>query len=345
LQIYSRIGRFSVAAAGIASVTLVAAIAQPAATLTAEAILGERLGVPAADVARFAAGEIVVVNIAATAGNEIAAAGAVRGPGDLRRLLAWLHDIESFMRAAGTQNVGAFKEPASAADLARVPLDDVDFSDLASCRPGRCDVRMPAPYLNRFQKEVDFKAPDARAQAAALTRELVADYVTAYQKGGDAAVGALHNPQAPAESSDAFRDMLRRSTKVWDLAYPFVSYLETYPASPPEKITSRFYWTRDKVGLKPALTLHHVAIEELPGGRVLVADKQFYASRQIDAALVVALGIPTADTKRYDLIVSVKARADGVSGVAGRMLRGRIEKEMTDGLRNYLTWIRDSMKL
>jgi hypothetical protein len=337
--------RIVTAAAVIGSVALVAAAGQPAATLTAETILGERLGVPAAEIARFAAGEVVVLNVAATAGDEIAAAGAIRGPGDLRRLLAWLHDIESFMRAAGTENVGAIAAPASAADFARLTLDDVDFSDIASCRPGRCDVRMPAAYLSRFQKEVNFTAPDARTQATALTRQLVAGYVAAYQQGGDAATGALHNPQAPTESSNQFRDMLRRSTKVWDLAFPFVSYLETYPASPPENVTSKFYWTRDKVGLKPALTLHHVAIEEFPDGRVLVADKQFYASRQIEAALVVALGIPTADTKRYDLIVSVKARADGVSGVAGRVLRGRIEREMAEGLRNYLTWIRDSMKL
>jgi hypothetical protein len=329
----------------IGSIPLVAATEQPAATMTAETILAERLGVPAAEVARFVAGEVVVLNVAATADDEIAAAGAIRGPGDLRRLLAWVHDIESFMRAAGTQNVGAIAQPASAADFARLNLDEVDFSDLASCRPGRCEVRMPAAYLDRFQQEVNFKAPDARARAAALTRELLADYVAAYQKGGDAAAGALHNPQAPAESSNQFRDMLRRSTKAWDLAYPFVSYLETYPASPLEKTESKFYWTRDKVGLKPALTLHHVVIEEFPDGRLLVADKQFYASRQIDAALVIALGIPTADTRRYDLLVSVKARADGVRGVAGRVLRGRIESEMTEGLKNYLTWIRDSMKL
>jgi hypothetical protein len=349
LQIYLMIElkglRIAIAAGLIGSAALVAAAGQPAATLTAEAILSERLGLPAAEVARFAAGEIIARNVPATADEEIAGVGAVRGPGDLRRLLAWLHDIESFMRAAGTQNVGGIKEPASAADLASVNLDDVDFSDLASCRPGRCEVRMPAAYLARFQKEVNFTAPDARTRAGALTRELLADYVSTYQKGGDAAIGALHNPQAPAESANRFRDMLRRSTKVWDLAYPFVSYLETYPAAPPEKTVSKFYWTRDKVGLKPALTLHHVVIQEFPDGRVLVADKQFYASRQIDAALVIALGIPTADMKGYDLIVSVKARADGVSGVTGRMLRGRIEREMTDGLRNYLTWIRDSMKL
>ena len=318
---------------------------QPAAGITTEALLGERLGLPAADVARFVAGEVVVRSVPPTAANEIAAAGAVRGTGDMRRLLAWLRDIESFMRAAGTVNIGAIKEPATAADFARLNLDDVDFGDLAECRPDRCDVRMPPAYVERFQKEVNFKAPDARAQATALTRQLIADYVAAYQKGGDSAVGALHEPQEPAETSMQFRNMLRSSTKAWDLAYPFVSYLESYPRSKPGKTESRFYWTRDKVGAKPTLTLHHVVLEEFPDGRVLVADKQFYASRQIDAALMIALAIPNADNTRYDLIVSVKARADAVSGVAARVLRGRIDRETTDGLRTYLTWIRDSMKL
>lgn len=319
--------------------------AQPAATLSAEALLRDRLGLSAAEVARFAAGEVVSRNVPETASNEIAAVGALRGAGNLKRLVAWLRDIESFMRAAGTQNVGAIKTPASAADFARLNLDDVDLADLASCRPGRCAVRMPAAYLQRLQKEVNFKAPDARAQAAALTRTLVAEYVAAYQKGGDAAVGALHDPSAPDQSANQFSDMLRRSTKVWDLAYPFVSYLETYPAAAPARIDSRFYWTRDAAIRKPTLTLHHVVLEELPEGRVLVADKQFYASRDLDAALMIALAIPAKDDKNFDLIVAIKARAGAISGVTGRVLRGRIENEMTEGLRTYLTWIRDSMKL
>ena len=318
---------------------------QPAATMTTEALLRDRLGVPAASVARFTAGEILVATVPATAPNEIAAAGAMRGKGDLRRLTAWLMDIASFIKASGTENVGAIKTPATAADLAGVPLDDVDFSDLAACRPGSCEIRMPPAYLARFQKEVNWKAPDARAQSAALARTLVAEYVAAYQKGGDAALGAFHDQKQPNHAATQFQDLLRRSTKVWDLAHPFVSYLETFPSARPAGTEDRFYWTRDKMGRKPSLTLHHVAIQEFPDGRVLVADKQFYASRQLDAALLVALGIPNADKTGFDLIVSVKARAEGVSGVAGRLLRGRIEKEMTSGLTTYLNWIRDSFKL
>ena len=318
---------------------------QPAATLTTEALLADRLGVPAADVARFTAGEILARSMPASASNEIAAAGAMRTKGDLRRLLAWLLDIESFMRAAGTVNVGAINAPAAAEDFARVNLDDVDFSDLQSCRPGRCEFRMPPSYVDRFQKEVNWKAPDARTQAATLARALAAEYVAAYQKGGDTAVGAFHDPRQPNQATLQFQDMLRRATKVWDLAYPFVSYLETFPGKRPEGTVDRFYWTRDNVGRKPAFTLHHVAIQEFPDGRLLIADKQFYASRQFDAALLMALAVPTADRTGFDLILSVKARAGAVDGVAGRLLHGRIEKELTEGLKTYFEWLRDSLKL
>ena len=317
---------------------------QPAATLTVEQLLTARLGVSAADVARFSAGNVVVWPVPPNADNEVAFAGAIRAKGDLRRIVAWLRDIEAFMRAAGTENVGAIGSPATAADFARVNLEDVDFADLKSCRPGKCEIRMPASFLDRFQKEVAWTSGTAQSQAAALSRMLIAEYAAAYQQGGDAALAAFHSSTTTKDTNE-FQDLLRRSVKVWELSHPFVSYLETYPAAAPEGTESRFYWTRDKAGRKPTLTLHHALIQLLPGGRVLVADKQFYASRQIDAAVVIAFGVPSTDNTGFDLVVSVKARSGALSGVAGRVLRGRIDREGREELETYLRWLRDSAAL
>ena len=96
---------------------------------------------------------------------------------------------------------------------------------------------------------------------------------------------------------------------------------------------------------KPTLTLHHVVLQQLSEGRVLVADKQFYATRDLDAALVMVLGVPNAAHTSFDLVVAVKARADAMRGVAGKMLRGRIEKEVRESLGVYLDWIRGSAAL
>jgi hypothetical protein len=270
--------------------------------------------------------------------------GALRAKGDLRRIVAWLRDIESFMKAAGTENVGAIADPATDADFARVTLNDADFGDIKTCQPGKCEVRMPSAYVPRFQKEVTWNAANAQQQAEVIARKLIHDYVRAYQTGGDAGIVAFDDHSKTSRQAAEFQDLLRRSTKIWDLAYPFVSYLETFPKNAPEQAESRFYWTRDKGMRKPTLTLHHVVLQPLSEGRVLVADKQFYASRDIDAALVLVLGVPNGTTS-FDLVVSVKARADAMKGVAGRVLRGRIEKEVRDGLATYLDWIRGSAAL
>ena len=335
--------RFALSAA-IAIALSSIAHGQPAASLTVEKLLGERLAIPAGDIQRFSAGNTVVWPIPATADNEVAAVGALRARGDLRRIVAWLRDIEAFIKAAGTENVGAIAAPAADADVARIDLSDADFADLKTCQPGQCEVRMPSQYLARFQNEIAWSAPDARQQAAKLARTLIAEYVRAYQSAGDAGI-AMFDDQAKAHNQAAeFRDLLRRSTKVWDLAYPFVSYLETFPKSAPPDVESRFYWTRDKGMRKPTLTLHHVVLQQLSEGRVLVADKQFYASRDLDAALVMVLGVPNGTTS-FDLVVSAKARADAMRGVTGRVLRGRIEKQVRDGLAIYLDWIRGSAAL
>jgi hypothetical protein len=93
------------------------------------------------------------------------------------------------------------------------------------------------------------------------------------------------------------------------------------------------------------LTLHHVVLERLPDKSLRLADKQFYASRDIDAALMIAFAVPTTDFTSLDLVVSVKARADAVTGVAARVVRGRIDKEMRNALTVYLEWIKASFAL
>jgi hypothetical protein len=88
-----------------------------------------------------------------------------------------------------------------------------------------------------------------------------------------------------------------------------------------------------------------VVIQEFPDGRAVLADKQFYASRQIDAAVLMAAAVPTADRKGFDLAVGLRARAGALGGVSGVVLRRTIERETVAAIRTYLEWIRASLAL
>ena len=88
-----------------------------------------------------------------------------------------------------------------------------------------------------------------------------------------------------------------------------------------------------------------MALQEFPDGRAVMADKQFYASRQLDAGLLVVMASPTADRKGFDLAVGLRVRADALRGISGAVLRRRIEKETVDAIQMYLDWIRASLAL
>lgn len=171
------------------------------------------------------------------------------------------------------------------------------------------------------------------------------EYAKAYQSGGDRSLGRLHDSRNPDANGTAFRDMLRGARTVWQLAYDFATYLEEFPGRRPAGVEDRFYWTRETAVRKPIATLHHVVMQRLPDRSLRFADKQFYASRDIDAALVIGQATPVEDGKGFDLVISVRARVPQAGSLAGRMMRDRIGKEISETFGVYLDWIQRSFAL
>jgi hypothetical protein len=173
----------------------------------------------------------------------------------------------------------------------------------------------------------------------------MAEYAAAYQQGGDASLGAFQDQQAPRAIAAEFQDMLRRAATLWAFAYPFASYLETYPAGRPTDAEDRFYWTRESGSRQPVTTLHHVVLQRLPDKSLRLADNQFYASRDLDAALLVGQATPAADRATFDLVIAVRGRSAKLGSMAARVLRGRIERELADTLAGYLDWMQRNFAL
>jgi hypothetical protein len=176
-------------------------------------------------------------------------------------------------------------------------------------------------------------------------RQLLAEYAAAYQTGGDLALGAHHDQKEPDAIAADFRDLVRRAVPLWRLAHGFAAYLEEYPNGRPAGVEDRFYWTRETTGRTPVTTLHHVVLERLPDKGLRFADKQFYASRDIDAALLVGQATPAADGRSFDLVVSLRARLPKLGSVAARLLRERLGREIAGSFAAYLDWLQKSFAL
>ena len=296
-----------------------------------ERTLIERFGFSADEVSQARSGQPIARMIASSDRNELAVAGALRLDGDKKRLVDWVRNIQHFRHAAELGVTRAIGSPSSAQSFTELVLDAKDLGALKGCRPGRCDVRVPDEVIAKFQSGVPWGTPEAAPKANALFAGMLTDYAAAYVHGGDSAVG------------NEFGDILRSATTLYQLAPEFADYLQKFPGATLSGVDDTFYWTNMAQDSGSIVSLHHLVVYQRPSGGVIIADKTFYASRYFDVAALVLSMQDTPDGKGYYLIAGSRAKSSKLSGVAGRVLRGQVERAAADTVRMYLGWLRDSL--
>jgi hypothetical protein len=313
--------------------------AQP---LDTERVLVERFGFSDAEVGQLRGGQRLVKTLPSQ-GPEIAVLGVVRIADDRERLIRWIRDVEGFRKAADLGMSRKLSSPPAINDFGDLALDGGELAALQKCQPGDCALRLGDRAIGRFRAEVDWTAADAGRRANLLARQLVLGYAEAYLRGGDEALGAAHDEKKPRLVAEEFRTLIRGATNLYALAGPLATYLERFPKAKLSGVEELLYWAKGGLGPEPSITLHHLVIHREPGGGIYVADKQLYASRYVDAGLLVLWLGATPDGKGYYLLAGLRSRSSLLDGLTARLLRGRIEEESRSYTEIYLDWIRKSL--
>jgi hypothetical protein len=309
-------------------------------TLDAERVLADRFGFSTAEIEQVRGGQLVVKTLPAPE-SELGVGGVVRIPDDKDRLVRWIRDIEGFRKAADLGISRKLSSPPAINDFGDLALDSGELGALQKCQPGDCALRLGDPAIARFQ-ELDWTAADVGRRANLLARQLMLTYAEAYLRGGDEALGAAHNERQPRVVADGFRALIGDAVNLRALSGPLATYLERYPKASLPGVEEFLYWAKGSIGPEPSITLHHLVIHR-DGGGIYVADKQLYASRYTDTALLVLWLASPPDGKGYYLLAGLRARSTMLEGFAARLLRGRIEETSRSDTEIYLDWIRKSL--
>jgi len=333
--------RFAALLLGVSTVVMLSPGFLSAQALDTERVLAERFGFSAGELQQLQAGQSVLRAVPAE-GREAAVVGVVRIPDDQERLVRWIRDVEGFRKAADLGVSRRLGTPPSINDFGDLALDADELAALRDCKPGDCALRLGDRAIARFQAEVDWAAPDAGRRANLLTRQLLLGYAEAYLRGGDAALGAAHNERQPRAVVDEFRALIDDARNLHALGGSLAAYLEGFPKPVEPPVESLLYWAKGGLGPEKSITLHHLAIQRTPRG-VYIANKQLYASRYVDASLLVLWLAPPPDGRGYYLVAGLRARSGLLEGFTARMLRSRIQDESKEYLRIYLDWLRKSL--
>ncbi len=305
-------------------------------------LLQKHIHVTPDDIAGLERGEAIVKVLKTTVKKEIAAAGIVCIDISGDAFIEKFRDIAEFKKSAAVAQIGKLSNPPRLEDLKNLTLDPCCLEAIKKCETGDCDMQMSGEMMDRFRRELNPSAPDYAARANELTRRILLDYVKAYLQTGNAALIVYHDQRNAVRLGDEYRSLLAQSRFLAEYAPDFYKYIEEFPKAGSPNVEDFIYWSKEKYGLKPVLSITHVAIYRRTienRTEVLIASKQIYASHYFDGSLgltAVVDGSQGQSTSSSYLMYLNRSRVGALQGLFISLKRSVIGSRVCDGLAKNL---------
>ncbi len=279
-----------------------------------------------ADLAALENGTVIARVEPGGADTEVLTVAAVKIHATREQAVSYYGQMIAYVDGQITKGFGRFSNPPAVKDLATLSLDPDDIRQIKGCKPRDCDIRVGATAATSLQSSIDWKAPDADAQVTAKVRQALVDYVAAYMKDGNAALVTYNDRAQPVSAAEQWRGILANSPYFTQYSPALRDYLEQYPRKPLAGARDVIYWVQeDYTGLSPVVSVVHGVIVDDPAhpDRVVVVQKQLYASHYYDGSLAIAtvIGVTEAGGPATYLVYANRSRGDLLKGGFGGLKR------------------------
>ena len=326
------------AISAVSALMVVHGAAAPGATVPPDvrAVLSRDLKFSSTDFTDLERGRIVKHTLDATAPGEVAVAAATRVGVRKEQFIERLRDIAQFKRGPDVVQIGRFGNPPALEDLAPLQIGREDI-DLRNCRVGNCDIRLPRNVIERFQRDIDWNAPDADARAATLFRQVLLDNVRAYEADAPGRILEYDDEKRPVRPVDDFDGLLRASKYVGALVPEMPAHLLNPSSAPMANAEDFVYWSKEKFGLTPFITVTHVTICPIRSGAYVIASRDVYSTRYVDASLsfTIASDVAGAEGACY-LVYANRSRAYALKGPFAGLRRSIVERRTRNSVEENL---------
>jgi hypothetical protein len=281
-----------------------------------------------------------LARVLATDRRQVAVVGGIRVHAPRERLLSRYRDVKSLERSKIVQAVGVFSQPPRPDDLRELPFEDYDLGSVRECKLGDCTVRLPAATMSRFQQEVDWSNRAWRQQSAAIWRDVLAGVAGSYLTGGDRLLLEFNNKEEPLRVADELGTLYEDSRDIERITPVFFRYVREFPRAPLGGTENIFYWSKEEFGLRPIVSITHLAIYDPParplrGASAFVATKQIYAMHYFDAALGFTI-VASDDNGGFYMVTINRARTRSLTSRFRGLVRSRVQARSRDALEKIL---------
>lgn len=308
------------------------------------------VGLSQDQIASIRSGQPVTKSVPSRTPAEVFLFGAVYIHAAPEKYLQYARDYNRLRKLPNNLALGVFSEPPRLSDLKGFTFDKNEISDLKDCKPGDCQIQMPAGGMEELRKSINWSASDVNDQVNQLLQKAIVQGLIAYQREGNSALGAYNDKPDPTEVPKQFAYMLSYSKALPAYLPDFYRYLLDYPKSKPANAENSFYWVRVKFGLKPTLrVVQVVTMRDNPADQLAyaIAEKQLYSSHYFETALDLTFCVRGADNNKdpgFYLIMVMGSEQAGLTGVKGSIIRKTAVGRSVSNLRDALTTIKNTME-
>jgi hypothetical protein len=312
--------------------------------------LQKQLGMTVSELDSMEKGQILAKLPKTTETREVAAFAVMRLDISSDFFIERVRDIVTFKKSDNVLQIGKFSDPPTLEDLASLTLDPVDIESIKRCRAGSCDLKMSVPMIERLRKEINWAAPVNPTKVTALFRQIVLDRVRNYLQGGNRALGEYNDRSYRLRLADEFGTLLQPANYMYGYMPEFQKYLQEFPSSRPAEVEDFVYWSKEKFGLKPVISVTHVTLYKFKtrhGTDVLIASKGIYATHYFEVSLgltgFIQNPLPSGAPRSY-LIYINRSRTDALRGLFGGLKRSLISGSLRDGAKKNMEMIKTKLE-
>jgi hypothetical protein len=297
-----------------------------------------------ADLRRLERGGVITKTLDAPDGREVTSFGVIRVTCTADVFAARLRDIERFKASEYVIQIGRFQASPSLQDVATLALDPGDREAMRGCKPGSCGLRLPADVMHRFRTTIPWGTPAEATAAAAAMQQFLVDEARTYVTAGSSALADYADRAGTTPRAAAFKLLLRPSTFQAEYQPELFRYLEEFPRAQGEGSDSFLYWSREKFGLKPTISISHAVLQRRDGV-VVFGSKQVFASHYFESSLGMALFVPVAGAPHGYVTYLNRSRVDTLRGLLAPLARVVAARRARDGLERMLIDVKRKLEM
>jgi hypothetical protein len=165
----------------------------------------------------------------------------------------------------------------------------------------------------------------------------------AYTTGGPDPMTQYDDGSPAIRPREQFEAVLGRMPEIGALVPGLPEHLRRFPSSRLAAAEDFLYWSKEKFGLEPFISVTHITIACPSPATCVMTTRDVYSSRYLDASVALAIA-HSVGPQAFDLVYDNRSRANALKGALASLRRSMAERRARRGLEESLIAIKKQLE-